>query len=127
MLGKLSMDEYFEKMNEADVIVNSSLKEGAVTVAFDSMALSKPLICVDTGGYTRYFNNDNAIVLKRGSIAELVDKLSEAIIKLTDEDLREKLGSQAHADGMKYTWEYKGEEIYIIIEELIDRKRMNHE
>ena len=127
MLGKLSMDEYFEKMNEADVIVNSSLKEGAVTVAFDSMALSKPLICVDTGGYTRYFNNDNAIVLKRGSRAGLVDDLAETIIKLTDEDLRKKLGSQAHADGMKYTWEYKGEEIYKIIEELIDRKRMNHE
>lgn len=38
MCGKVDMDAYFEKMRAADVIVNSSLKEGAVTVAFDSMA-----------------------------------------------------------------------------------------
>lgn len=112
MLGKVDMNSYFKLMNEADVIVNSSLKEGAVTVAFDSMALSKPLICVDTGGYTRYFNNENAIVLKREDRETLINNMSKAILKMTVKEHREKLGRKSHDDGVKYTWEYKGKSIY---------------
>lgn len=112
LTGKVSMEEYFRRMEEADVIVNSSLKEGAVTVAFDSMALAKPLICVDTGGYTRYFNNENAIVLQRGKREQLVDDMSDAIIKLADKNVRVRLGEQSHKDGNKYTWEHKGKAIY---------------
>ena len=112
MTGKVSMEEYFRRMEDADVIVNSSLKEGAVTVAFDSMALAKPLICVDTGGYTRYFNNENAVVLQRGKRAQLVDDMSDAILKLTDKNVRARLGKQSQQDGNKYTWEHKGKAIY---------------
>lgn len=42
-------------MKKCDAVINASLKEGAVTVSFDSMALGKPLLCIDTTGYTRYF------------------------------------------------------------------------
>jgi glycosyltransferase involved in cell wall biosynthesis len=112
MCGKVDMDEYFEKMNNADVIVNSSLKEGAVTVSFDSMALSKPLICVDTGGYTRYFSNDYAIVLERNKREQLIDEMEAAILKMTDEKLREEYGRKAYEAGVKYTWDFKGKEIY---------------
>lgn len=112
MCGKVDMDEYFEKMNNADVIVNSSLKEGAVTVAFDSMALSKPLICVDTGGYTRYFSNDYAIVLKREHREQMIDEMADAILRVTDKTLREKYGRKAHNAGEQYTWQHKGKAIY---------------
>lgn len=112
MCGKVDMNEYFEKMNSADVIVNSCLKEGAVTVAFDSMALSKPLICVDTGGYTRYFNNDYAMVLNRGHRKQLIDDMVSAILCMTDKKLREEYGRKAHEAGEKYTWEFKGKVIY---------------
>lgn len=120
MTGEVSMEEYYKRMEEADVIVNSSLKEGAVTVAFDSMALAKPLICVDTGGYTRYFNHKNAVVLQRGKRQQLVEEMSNAIIDLTDKKSREKLGRQSQQDGNKYTWEHKGKAIY---EEIIKAYR----
>lgn len=112
MSGKVTMDEYYDKMNEADVIVNSSLKEGAVTVAFDSMALSKPLICVDTGGYTRYFNNDYAVVLKRGKRQQLIEGMADAILAMTDKKRKEEYGRKAHDAGNEYTWETKGKAIY---------------
>lgn len=48
-------------MDRADVVINAALKEGAVTVSFDCMAMGKPLICLDTTGYTRYFTNEYAI------------------------------------------------------------------
>jgi glycosyltransferase involved in cell wall biosynthesis len=42
LTGKISTKEYYEKMRECDVVINPCLREGAVTVAFDSMALGKP-------------------------------------------------------------------------------------
>ncbi len=125
MSGTVSMDEYFQKMNEADVIVNSSLKEGAVTVSFDSMALSKPLICVDTGGYTRYFTGDYAVVLERGRREQLVCDMAQAIIKLTDEKLRIDMGNKAYEAGGKYTWAGKGKAIYEEIMKLCDKEKNN--
>lgn len=123
MSGEVSVETYFDKMNEADVIVNSSLKEGAVTVSFDSMALAKPLICVNTGGYTRYFNNEYAIVLERGKRSQLIEDMSMAIIKLVKESERRNLGEKALEEGRKYTWEYKGKEIYKEIMNAYLRKR----
>lgn len=121
MAGKVNMDEYFAKMNQADVIVNSSLKEGAVTVAFDSMAVSKPLICVDTGGYTRYFSNEYAIKLDRGRRQKLIDDMIEAILHMTDKEIREIYGRKAHKAGMEYTWEFKGKAIYEEIMSLYEK------
>lgn len=112
MVGKVNMDEYFDMMNNADVIVNSSLKEGAVTVAFDSMALSKPLICVDTGGYTRYFNNEYAVILERGDRQQLINDMAEAILKMADKTLRDEFGRKAYQEGSRYTWDFKGKAIY---------------
>lgn len=123
MSGEVSMETYFDKMNEADVIVNSSLKEGAVTVSFDSMALAKPLICVNTGGYTRYFNNEYAIVLERGTRSKLIEDMSMAIIRLTGESERYSMGEKALEAGRKYTWEYKGREIHKEITNAYSRKR----
>lgn len=125
MTAEVSMDEYFEKMNEADVIVNSSLKEGAVTVSFDSMALSKPLICVDTGGYTRYFNNDYAVVLQRGERRRLAEDMSEAIIRLTNPDIRKELGQKSYEAGRNYTWKNKGQDIYQEIMSAYNKRKNN--
>ena len=112
MTDEVSMDEYLKKVSFADVIVNSSLKEGAVTVSFDSMSLSKPFICVDTGGYTRYFKNDYAIVLKRSNRNQLIDDMAEAIVKMTDGEYRETIGRKSYEAGQKYTWNHKGKAIF---------------
>ena len=118
-IGEVRIDEYEEYMSDCDVVVNPALKEGAVTVSFDSMAYKKPLICVDTGGYTRYFTNDYAVVLKREGRAKLIRELKTGILKMTDELVRRQLGEKAFQEGMKYTWEDKGKEIEKLIIGLI--------
>ena len=70
--GKVEMDEYYRLLAASDIVVNASLKEGAVTVSFDSMAMGKPLICLDTTGYTRYFSNEYAVVIPRTSREEVL-------------------------------------------------------
>lgn len=111
-LGQVPMEEYYQLMADCDVVLNPSLKEGAVTTAFDSMSFGKPLICVDTGGYTRYFDNTCAIVLQRGSKSDVVEKLKDSILTLTDKSIRQHLGAEARQRSRTYTWADKGLSIF---------------
>ena len=119
MPGKVDMAEYRRRMASCDVVVNSSLREGAVTVSFDSMAAGKPLLCVDTGGFTRYFSEEYAIVLPRRSRAELVEQMTAAMLQLADAATRERMGRAALAAGSRFTWATKGQEIAEAFNDLI--------
>ena len=115
MIGKIPMERYYQEMGKSDVVINSSLKEGAVTISFDSMSMGIPLICIDTTGYTRYFSNDYALIIPIQKREKLIFSLKEAILKLTDKDKRIKMGLHAQKIGKQFTWESKGKEIYSII------------
>ena len=123
MCGQLSMKEYETKVCECDVIVNPSLKEGAVTVAFDSLAMEKPLIGIDTGGYTRYFDESRSRIIKLARRNTTINRLSEAILELTDENLRNQMVEQIKVDKQKYTWDKKGIEIKDIIEKCLEENK----
>mgnify|MGYP003289121545 CR=1 FL=1 len=108
--GKVTMDEYYRLLSTADVVVNASLKEGAVTVSFDSMAMGKPLICLDTTGYTRYFSNEYAIVIPRTGREEVIANMAAAMRRMTDAGERRTIGEKAKRAGAQFTWEARGEE-----------------
>lgn len=108
--GKVTMDEYFGLLGAADVVVNASLKEGAVTVSFDSMAMGKPLVCLDTTGYTRYFSNEYAVVIPRTGREEVIANLSAAMERMTGAGERTAIGDKAKNAGAQFTWEARGEE-----------------
>ena len=108
--GKVSMDEYYNLLAASDVVVNASLKEGAVTVSFDSMAMGKPLICLDTTGYTRYFSNEYAVVIPRTGREEVVANLAAAMERMTNADERKSIGEKAKNAGAQFSWEARGEE-----------------
>ena len=108
--GKVAMDEYYRLLAESDVVVNASLKEGAVTVSFDSMAMGKPLICLDTTGYTRYFSNEYAVVIPRTGRKEVIDNLTAAMTRFADADERKTIGEKARNAGAQFTWAARGEE-----------------
>ena len=111
LTGKVSMNTYKDLMRNADVVVNAALKEGAVTVSFDSMAMGKPLICLDTTGYTHYFTNDYAILIPRKGRLEVIQRLEEAMLKLTQPEERNILGRRAQEASKQFSWENHGKEI----------------
>lgn len=117
--GSVPMDEYQRMMAETDCVINTSLKEGAVTVSFDSLAMGKPLICLDTTGYTRYFNNDYAVVIPRRERKRVIADITTAMLRLTDADVRKKMGEKAVNAGKAFTWQHHGAEIAKVIEERI--------
>lgn len=115
--GGVSMNEYHRLLRESDCVINTSLKEGAVTVSFDTLAMGKPLICLDTTGYTRYFSNDYAVVIPRRDRQQVIADITDAMLRLTDADVRLQLGEKAVMAGKKFTWEHHGKEIARVIYE----------
>ena len=119
--GNVPMDEYYRLIAKSDVVVNASLKEGAVTVSFDSMAMGKPLICLDTTGYTRYFSNEYAVVIPRTGRNEVIANLATAMERMTNADERKTIGENAKNAGAQFTWQARGEEF----KELLMKKISN--
>ena len=115
LAGQVSMQEYYQYMADCEVVVNPTLKEGAVTTAFDSMSFTKPLICVNTGGYTRYFNNNYAIVLDRTDRETITNNLCEAMLRLTNKDIRTRMSTEIMSVRNDFIWEQKGQQIRDII------------
>ncbi|MDO4163935.1 MAG: glycosyltransferase family 4 protein [Bacteroides sp.] len=117
--GKVSAEEYKRLMSRADVVLNASLKEGAVTVSFDSMAMGKPLICLDTTGYTRYFSQDYSVIIPIGKRDKVVEELAGSMARLCDPNTRKEMGKLAQAAGEQFTWAKRGEEIHRLFTEKI--------
>ena len=106
--GNVPMEQYFRLLAAANVVVNASLKEGAVTVSFDSMAMGKPLICIDTTGYTRYFSNEYAVVIPRTGREEVIADIAAAMERMKDEKERRAIGEKAKHAGEQFLWESRG-------------------
>lgn len=113
--GQVSRDVYYEKMAHCDVVVNPCLKEGAVTTAFDSMSFAKPLICIETGGYTNYFDNEYAVIVPLTSRKEVIVKLTEGILELTNAAIRIQKGLKAKEISHMFGWKNKGLQIKEVI------------
>jgi glycosyltransferase involved in cell wall biosynthesis len=110
------MADYRQRMQQADVVVNAALKEGAVTVSFDAMAWGKPLLSVDTTGYTRYFKEDFSIVIPRRSREQVIQDLAAGMKRLHDAQVRQTLGNRAREAAQQISWAQHGREIAEVIQ-----------
>ncbi len=117
--GKVSGEEYRKLMAEADIVLNPSLKEGAVTVSFDAMAMGRPLVALDTGGYTRYFKPEYSIVIPRGDREITILKFADGMLQLSDAELRQRMASEAVKAAEGFTWQKHGHEICNQINNLV--------
>lgn len=116
--GTVDYQAYHNHIANCDVVLNPALKEGAVTVAFDAMSYGKPIVCVNTYGYTNYFQ-DIASMVERTNYVQTVDALATEMRKLFDKSVRDSMGSQLHQRGLEYTWDAKGVQIYSMLEKHI--------
>lgn len=119
--GKVPGSTYKQLLAASDVVVNASLKEGAVTVSFDSMALGKPLICIDTTGYTRYFKEEYAVIVPAMDRSETIEALAEGMVRLRNQDVRRVMGTAAREAGKNFSWKQRGREIQALLSEQIRR------
>ena len=119
-IGQVDMDTYYSYIAQADIVVNPCFREGAVTVSFDSMAMGKPLICFDTGGYTHYFKSEYSRVISGvKNRAEAIERLSEAMAELADRELIAQMSAEAKRKSRLYDWTNKGKKIKYLLENVL--------
>lgn len=123
MVGNVSMTQYRLLMSRTNVVINAALKEGAVTVSFDSMTMGKPLICLDTTGYTRYFSNDYAVVIPISSREKTIWNLHLAILRLTNKKIRFTMGMEAKRVGEHFSWRIRGHEFNELLSKRLKSER----
>lgn len=118
-LDTVSKEEYERYLASSDVILNPALKEGGVTFSFDALSMGKPVVCLDTSGYTNHFDNTHSCVIKIESRRRTISKFAEAICMMTDETVRNEYGHTAMEKVSKLTWEIHGKEIVKLLDKWI--------
>ncbi len=113
--GNVPMSEYKCLMNTADVVVNASLKEGAVTVSFDAVSLGKPLICLDTTGYTRCFSEKYAVIIPILERDVVIDKIKDAMLTLANNEQRHQMSLNALNASSSLSWQNHGKQFRDIL------------
>lgn len=84
MMGQVNRETYRQLMQESQVVVNAAVKEGAVTVAFDAISFGKPLVCIETGGYTRALNNIMCECVNLQSREQVIEDLKNGMKRFCD-------------------------------------------
>ena len=113
--GNVPMSEYKCLMNTADVVVNAALKEGAVTVSFDAVSLGKPLICLDTTGYTRCFSEKYAVIIPILERDVVIDKIKDAMLTLANNEQRHQMSLNALNASSSLSWQNHGKQFRDIL------------
>ncbi len=111
LCGEVTSEDYRRYLSDADIVLNPSLKEGAVTVSFDTMAAGKPLVALDTTGYTRYFSPEYSVIIPRGKRDVVISSIAAAVSRLADDSLRQSMGQSAIEAASKFSWKFHGDEI----------------
>ena len=104
--GKIKREEIGKFYLLADILaIPSIVREGLPLVVLEAMACGIPVIASDRGGLPEVIDNNTTGLIVND--IENIRNLKEAIIKLiTDENLRDSLGRNAHnCVKDNYTWE----------------------
>ena len=114
--GFVSDDEAVGLFCIADVAVFPSLYEPFGVVALEAMACGAPVIASRVGGLMHTIeDNVTGLLVPAGDPDALADKLRQVLL---DADLRERLGANARAHALTYTWPNVAEQIIQVYEEL---------
>ena len=119
LLGNVPMEQYRQEMQYCDVVLNACLKEGGVTTAFDCISYGKPLVCLDTGGYTTNFDDSCAVIIPRQNRTDVINAFAQSIISMTSSKLRKQYGDGMKRRASDMSWNVKGETINKMLMKLL--------
>jgi glycosyltransferase involved in cell wall biosynthesis len=118
--GKVSEQMLIEYYLGCDAFILPSLWEGMPLTVLEAAAAEMPIIASDVGGISSLFTHEeSALIIK----PEDVDALASAMLKLMeDEEIREKLGSNARKLAEKFSWENTAKALEEIYNEIIKNR-----
>lgn len=108
MVGQVSGETYRRLMQENHVVVNAAVKEGAVTVAFDAITYGKPLVCIETGGYTRALNNIMCECVTLSDRDQVIENLKNGMKRFCNVENRRSAAEEEAGLMSSLSWTRKG-------------------
>lgn len=108
--GWVKRKELLERMNDCDVFLFPSLRDGGGNVVVEAMAVGRPVICFDLAGPGFHIDQSCGIKIKANNPKQSIEDMMKALEKLyLDKDLRLKLGKGAREKAEKeYDWDKLG-------------------
>ena len=118
--GRLPHREALEQMDQAHVLVFSSVKEGTSSVVLESLALGLPVICHDACGMGTAVNDACGIKIPMIDPETSIREFSVAIRRFLDEpQLLERLSRSALMRATELTWDKKVERMCEVYEAIV--------
>lgn len=123
-LGQIHRSEVMMKLEDCDVFIYTSLREGGAWVIMEAMAAGKPIICLNHSGVGEMVADECGIKVEPKNHVQIINDLAHALLKLaTEPELRIKMGEAGRKRVMEhYTWEKKGAFIRKVYEDVLGRK-----
>lgn len=120
MVGAVSQEQYKMFMRRCDVVVNAALKEGAVTVIFDSIANGKPIVCIETGGYTKALTTLMSEIVSKHNREQTIHELYRGMERFCKQEERANAVAECHNMMQTLSWEMKGKAVRDAILEITE-------
>jgi glycosyltransferase involved in cell wall biosynthesis len=124
--GWVKRKELLEKMNNCDVFLFPSLRDGGGNVVVEAMAVGRPVICFDLAGPGFHIDQSCGIKIKANNPKQAIEDMAKALERLyLDKDLRLKLGQGAREKAEKeYDWDKLGDRMFDIYIATLNYKKV---
>jgi glycosyltransferase involved in cell wall biosynthesis len=123
--GRLPLEQTHAVTRGADVTLAPGLRECGGLAILEAMALGMPIVAVNWGGPGDYIDETCGIRVDPGSRQGFVDGLSEAMVRLANDDaLRRRLGEGAvqRVRTNYFDWDSKTDRVLEILTETVERR-----
>lgn len=118
--GRCTQDEVLDRIEQSDLYLFPSLREGGVWSLMEAMAVGLPSVCVNTSGMAVIADPNCARLIDVDTPTRMVDAFADALCELaSNPDLRREMGSNARRRLEKeFRWEQKASFMETLFEDL---------
>jgi glycosyltransferase involved in cell wall biosynthesis len=124
--GQLCRHEALTVMQQAQVLVITSVYDLTSTVLVEALANGLPVICPDHCGFRDAIDESCGIKVPADTPPHLIDGLARALIRLSDERTRYKLASACISRSEKFDWEKKAVAVDEIYQRVVSGNEREH-
>ena len=119
--GFLPLEEKVRLLNQIQIVVNTSAKEGWGLTVTEANACGVPAVASDVPGLRdAVIDGETGLLYEYGNIEQLAEKI---LLLLRDEHLRSRLKNGALEYAQSLTWDKSAIIMFDVIEHVLDKKK----
>lgn len=119
-LGTIPQTQVIEELQQGDIYLFPSYKEGGVWSLMEAMSVGLPVVCLNTSGMSIIADEASAIRVKPLSQEQIIDGFAQALVALANSpECCRQMGESAQTRMQKhFCWNHKGDFMRVLLDEL---------